>query len=98
MLRSGPDRVEYNRVGPSRGHKIYLFRVRSGSGKDIAGHYGGRGGKNLALQDSTLDDLILCLKVQKRVCRIHLIMSFQKFDHKCQAVQGLIKDRGSLFR
>ena len=40
MFRSGPDRVEYNRVGPSRGHKIYFFRVWSGSGKDITGHYG----------------------------------------------------------
>ena len=54
MLRSGPDRVEYNRVGSSRGHKIYFFLIWSGSGKDITGHYGafrGRGGKNLAPQD-----------------------------------------------
>ena len=40
MFQSGPDRVEYNRVGPSRGHKIYFFRVRSGSGQDITGQYG----------------------------------------------------------
>ena len=40
MFQSDPDRVEYNRVGPSRGHKIYFFRVRSGSGQDVTGHYG----------------------------------------------------------
>ena len=40
MFRSGPDRVEYNRFGPSPGHKIYYFRVQSGSGQDITGHYG----------------------------------------------------------
>ena len=37
MFQSGPDRVEYNRVGPSRGHKIYIFQVWSGSGQDITG-------------------------------------------------------------
>ena len=35
MFRSGSDWVEYKRVGPSRGHKIYFFRVWSGSGQDL---------------------------------------------------------------
>ena len=40
MLQSGPDRAEYNQVGPSRGHKIYFFRDRSGLGQDIKRQYG----------------------------------------------------------
>ena len=40
MFQSGPDLVEYNRSGQSRGHKISFFRVRSGSGQNITGHYG----------------------------------------------------------
>ena len=47
MLRSGPDRVEYNRVGQSRGHKIYFLGVLSGLGQDITGPYGVRVSKTL---------------------------------------------------
>ena len=40
MFQFSPDRVEYNRGGPSWGHKIYFFRVWSGSGQDITEYYG----------------------------------------------------------
>ena len=58
MFRFGSDRVEYNQVGPSRGHKIHFFLGGgwSGSGQDI--YYGalqGRGAKNLAPQDSNFN-------------------------------------------
>ena len=46
MFRSGPDRVEYNWVGPSRGHKIDFFGFGPGQGKIYIG------AKNLTPQDS----------------------------------------------
>ena len=51
MLQSGPDRVEYNQIGPSRGHKMYFFRVWSRSGQDIT-WLGCQKPWNLAPQDS----------------------------------------------
>ena len=37
MFQSGPDQVEYNRVGPTRGHKISFFGFGPGRGKILQG-------------------------------------------------------------
>ena len=65
MFRSGSDRVEYNRIGPSRGHKIYFFRVWSGSGQDITGHY--RVGVPKTLPRRTLLENSIESKVQEAI-------------------------------
>ena len=59
----GPVRSGENIIGSvrGRGHKIYYFSVRSGSGQKIMGAIPVRGAKNLAPQDSNVYGVCVCV-------------------------------------
>ena len=78
MFRSWPDQLEYNRVGPSGGHKIYFFQVQSGSGQDITGHYGVGVPKTFPRRTLILGMQILsfpCVGVCFVFCFMHVFLS-----------------------